>query len=79
MDYMSWAEDKLVFQNTPIENLFKQLERKFDVTIVVQEESLKAEKFTAHFDKESIEQILSYLQIVQGFDYTIQDRTILIK
>jgi len=78
-DYRSWSEGKLVFQNTPLATIFKQLERKFDVTITVQNDELNTEQVTAHFDNKSIEQILSYLQIIQDFDYQRDGRTILIK
>ena len=78
-DYRSWTEDKLVFRNIPLTDIFKKLERKFDVTIVVKNETLELEQFTAHFDDESIEQVLAYLQLLQEFDYHIQDRTILIE
>ena len=40
-DYSSWKDGKYYFKNETLENIAKQLERNFDVNIIIKNDSLK--------------------------------------
>lgn len=78
-NYRDWADGKLIVKDTKFSEIIKRLERRFDVTINIEKEALKNEKFTAQFEKESIEEILTYFQVVQEFEFEVTNRTIVIQ
>jgi transmembrane sensor len=48
--YFGWTEGRLVFENRPLSEVLPRLERWYDITLEVEEESLKAETITAEID-----------------------------
>jgi len=67
----AWKDGKLVFRREKFENLTEKLTRKFDVTIVLQDEKLKDYEYTATFTDESLEEILELLKMSAPITYTI--------
>lgn len=65
----SWLDNKLVFKDTPFEELARTLERKYGVEIEFQGSKAPALRFNAAFDKENIHQILSALKLASNFSY----------
>ena len=77
--YTAWRTGELVFRRTPFENLAKKLERHYNVSIVIENEALKQEVFSASFNNETIETVLGFLNDSYDIDYAIVDNTIYIK
>lgn len=63
---------KLTFESEPLEQVVEKLEKWYHVSITVQDEKLKKEKFTGEFEKEDISEALTALQITYPFHFTIQ-------
>lgn len=74
----TWQENKLVFKNQSFTHLAKTLERKFDMPIEFSDKKLTQLRFTAKFQHESLEEILSALQLASNFKYKILNNRIII-
>lgn len=69
-DYLSWKDGALYFRDTTLEEIVKVLERKFNIKILITSESLKTDRYFAHFgDNENIEQILTLLSHKRLWEY----------
>lgn len=77
--YTAWRTGELVFRRIPFENLAKKLERHYNVSIVIENEALKQEIFSASFNNETIETVLGFLNDSYNIDYTIAENTIYIQ
>lgn len=57
--YTDWIYGKMVFNHMPFQEILKKLERHYNVSITNKNRALDAEVFTASFDTESIEEVLT--------------------
>jgi ferric-dicitrate binding protein FerR (iron transport regulator) len=63
---LAWKDGKIIFRNAPLEKVFEQLSKRYNVDIVLHDEHNLSEKYSSRrvtFTNETIQQILSYLQI----------------
>ena len=74
---ISWTKGELEFEETRLEDICCQLERKFNVSINIKDNELKHEKFTCHY-KEGvpIREILELLKETKRLDFTINENNI---
>lgn len=77
--YTSWVQGKLIFRDMPFKKIRKQLERRYNVTIVNSDTDLDNNTFSANFEEETIEEILEILDRTYGIEYSIKDNQINIK
>ncbi|MDO6605652.1 FecR family protein [Arenibacter palladensis] len=77
--YTSWVQGKLIFRDMPFRQISKQLERRYNVTIVNTDSDLDNNTFSANFEEETIEEILEILDRTYGIEYSIKDNQIIIK
>ena len=77
--YTSWVQGKLIFRDTPFKQIRKQLERRYNVSIVNKDTVLDNNTFSANFEEETIEEILEILDRTYGIEYSIKDNQIIIK
>ena len=60
--YSSWKDGKLYFKNCPLSDIVRQLERKFDVEIVIMTDSLRHIPYHMAFvNDENIDDILTVI------------------
>jgi len=76
--YTAWVQGKLVFRDMPFGNIRKQLERRYNVTIVNNNKALDNNTFSGNFEEESIEEILEILDRSYGIEYSVKDNKIII-
>lgn len=69
--YTSWINGKLVVKKMPFRNIIQKLERHYKVTINNNYTHLDSKEFTASFDIESIEDVLSTFALETSFEYTV--------
>ena len=63
-DYSSWKDGKYYFKNETLENIAKQLERNFDVNIIIKNDSLKQIPYHMAFvNNETLDDILSAMNL----------------
>ena len=77
--YTSWRNGELIYRNRTLEQIFKSLERNFDVKIENRNDKLSQEVINANFGSESINNIIEYLNNMYEFKYTIKDDVIIIE
>lgn len=59
----SWKDGYLVFDNTPIREVIKKMERWYGIDITVNDARVMNNNFTASFQSESLQQVLTLLDI----------------
>ena len=78
--YTSWIYGKLIFRNKSFDEIFKSLERKFNVEFVIENKPLEKSEFNATFDKDvSLEKMLFYFEKAYDIQYTVKNNKIIIK
>ncbi|MCM5663174.1 FecR family protein [Galbibacter mesophilus] len=76
--YTSWIDGKLVFKQMKFKHIMLQLKRHFDVEIESNYEHLNNQVFTASFDEESLEAILSSFALETPFAFERNNNKIII-
>ncbi len=74
--YTSWIYDKIQVKSVTLKELAVKLQRKYNVTIHIENKSLEKMKFTGILENETIEQILQALELSASINYKIDDREI---
>ena len=70
---VAWKDGKLIFRNASLEEIFKRLERHFNVDIQFYNKVGKDYKYRATFRTETLSQILDYLAKSATLRWKIQD------
>lgn len=65
----SWKEGRLVFDNTPFEQVLKSLGKRYGVVFTFQKESLKQNSFTGIFVNQRLDRILEHFSLASGFQF----------
>lgn len=65
----SWKDGKLVFRNTPFDDIMKSLSKRFNVRFVVKNEKLKQNSFTGVFEHQRLERILEIFRISSNIKF----------
>jgi len=73
--YTSWKENKLRFNDTPLEEVLRRIGRKYNVNFQIVGTDLLDLKYTATFIDESIEEVMNLLKTVSPITYKIRYRT----
>ncbi len=76
--YTSWIDKKIILQNESFAEVYKRIERAYDVTIISKNKRLNNTSFTGEFDVENIEEILKTFSGTLKFTYEINKNNILI-
>lgn len=76
--HTAWKDGRLLFKNSPFENIRKKLERHYNVTITNNYKFLDKQVFTATFDIENITEVLASFNEDTPFDHELKDGRILI-
>ena len=74
-----WVNGDLIFDNTPMPEVVKQLERWYGVNIHVTDDNILNYRFTATFTTESITRVLDLLKFSSMLDYEINGTEIYIR
>lgn len=60
---LSWTEDKIMFENTPLLEALHMLGKRFNVDFIVRNTRLNKNRFTGNFTTQRLEKILKYFEI----------------
>lgn len=69
----AWKDGKLIFRNVSLDEVLKQLSRRYNLDIVLHKESKKDYKFRATFKTENITQIMNYLRLAAPIQWSFVD------
>lgn len=73
-----WIKNKLAFDQEPLEDVARKLERWYDVKVTIKDERLKHMAYTAVFEDESLRQVMEALRITGNFRYSIGKKEVTI-
>ena len=73
-----WVKNKLAFENESFERMLPEIERWYNVTFVVKNESLKSLHFRGVFENKSLSDVMEALSIARGFHYEIRGDEVII-
>lgn len=62
-NYIGWVDNKLIFDETPLPEMKRILERWYGVEIEIVDKSIESYKFTTTFNNESLSQVLELLEL----------------
>ncbi|HEY8968310.1 MAG TPA: FecR domain-containing protein [Puia sp.] len=71
----AWVNNKLIFRSKTFEELSRDIERWFNVTVEVRDSSILSKKFTGTFSNESITDALYALSLSYPFQYKVDKST----
>ena len=77
--YTGWKDGKLIFYNTPFDEVIKRLERWYDIECIITDPALKQEHFTSVFEGESLRQVLDVIALSMNVQYEIDNQTVTFK
>lgn len=72
-DKVAWKEGKLIFRNSTLEEIFKRLERHFNVEIEFNNLDDKEYRYRATFQNETLSQILDYFAQSAALKWKMED------
>lgn len=72
----AWVYNRLEFKNTDFRTLAAKMERWYNVRIVFGDKAVQELRFVGSFEKETITEALSALQLVANFSYEIRNNEI---
>ena len=64
-----WKDGRLIFRNTPFEDILKSLSKRYNVEFILKKASLKQNSFTATFTKQRLERILEHFRISSNIHF----------
>lgn len=76
---ISWVQNKLVFDNEPFEDVLNKMGKWYNAEFILNNEELMQKKFSGAFDKETLYEALSALQMINYFDFHIRGNKVYIK
>lgn len=77
---VQWTIGKLCFVDAPIEKIARDIERKYDVHIIIDSEKIKGEIFSGSINlNQPLNEVLDYIDVDKKFDITNNGKTIIIK
>lgn len=77
--YISWKTGELYFENEPFSTILTRLQRHYNVTIKNNNAELNNIRFTGRFNKENVLEVLNTFKLHTSFNYSLEDKTIIIK
>ncbi len=68
---VAWMEGRLIFKDTPMPEVLKQLAHFYSVEFDIKDEIIRGYTFTGTFENRPLFQILDYMKISSKIDYTM--------
>lgn len=75
-NYLLWTEGGLHFDQTPLQDVIRNIERRFQVDIIVHDEELLMIPFTSTFYKADLDEILTVIAASVNLEYLRDDNKI---
>lgn len=71
---VAWKDGKMIFKNTPFDEVLHALGKRFQVEFVVKRQALHACSFTGKFGSQSLEKILDHFTFSSGIRFRYAER-----
>ncbi|MEX0362918.1 MAG: FecR family protein [Allomuricauda sp.] len=76
---ISWKDGKLIYDEAPLREVIKDLEREYHVSFLVNSEELLEYKFKGVFDNLSIDQVLSLFELSSPIKCTLKQNYVILE
>ena len=73
-----WVKNKLAFDETPFDNMIAEIERWYNVEIIVKNKRLSANTYTVIFENKTLDEVMEGLQFSAHFQYQLKDAVVTI-
>lgn len=73
---LSWLQDRLIFDDEPLNQVIVQLEKHYGIAVEVADTSLFGKYLTGSFQDESLENVAKVIAISMDGDYSLNDSTL---
>jgi ferric-dicitrate binding protein FerR (iron transport regulator) len=70
--YLGWTEGRLVFDAQPLPEVATELERWYDVEVVLDDPSLRSLRLTANIGRQSLSEVLRVIAVSLDLEYEIE-------
>ncbi len=77
--FTSWKEGVLIYDETPLYQVIKDLERTYDIAFEVESETIRNYKFNGVFDNLTVDQILEIFELSSPIKYYKLNKKIILK
>lgn len=78
IDQMAWKNGNLIFDNAPMSEVFKVLERWHGTKFIVKDKGIYKHTLSAEFSSESIIQIMEIMKMIMPLEYSFNNNTVTI-
>jgi len=72
----SWKDNQWIIRNKTLGDLAVEIERKYNVSIIINSESLKTFRYTGTIEDEPLEQVLSLISMTSPLKYRIDGKNV---
>ncbi len=74
LEKLAWKDGKIIFRNAPLDDVFRQLSKRYNVDIILHDEYNQSGKYLSRvtFTDETILQIFSYLEIAAPIEWKLR-------
>lgn len=76
---IAWKDGWLAVQGESLDELATKLERLYDITVVFEQDELKAYRFTGRLRQLSLEQVLKALALTSPIEFTIDEKKVTLR
>ncbi|MEL7587812.1 MAG: FecR domain-containing protein [Prolixibacteraceae bacterium] len=75
----AWKNNELIFDNTPMEEVIKYLQRWYGVSIMIENASKRKPSYTFKVKTESLREMLGLMKVMTPFEYEINGKNVKIR
>lgn len=79
LNLLSWKTGILVFRESRLEDVFKSLEKKYQVSFIVNNPEISNQRLTARFEDESLQEVMESLSLIFNIEYEIKNQQVTLK
>jgi ferric-dicitrate binding protein FerR (iron transport regulator) len=72
----AWVDNRILFTNELFEDVAAQIERKYNVQVVFEDQSLRTEQISGLLDKESLQEALGIIEMTTPFKFRVDGQTV---
>lgn len=72
----AWVDNRILFTNEVFEDVAAQIERKYNVQVVFEDQALRNEQISGLLDKESLQEALGIIEMTTPFKFRVDGQTV---
>lgn len=77
--YLGWTEGRLVFDESTLSEVAIELERWYDIEVVIDDPELRSLHLTANVERQALSDVLQIVAASLGIEYEVEDTTVVLR